>query len=170
MIFFLIYLLSNAVTCKLRQAIILLCEAQFALQFILQLDLISKTLDQKGSYAFQILSQLGKYNFFLCENALLLYICMQHKKRKLLLCLHLFAFLWCKCEVSVAFNKIIPFIILVFSMLMLQAYLIISIQWISSKYRFSLASAQFTTMGFKHFFYFLLLSGTHLAPLLGLAS
>ncbi|XP_057439423.1 piezo-type mechanosensitive ion channel homolog isoform X2 [Lotus japonicus] len=62
MIFFLIYLLRNAVTCKLRQAIILLCEAQFALQFILQLDLISKTLDQKGSYAFQILSQLGLLN------------------------------------------------------------------------------------------------------------
>lgn len=62
MIFFLIYLLSNAINYKLRQAIILLCEAQFSLQFILQLDLISKTLDQKGSYAFQILSQLG--NFF----------------------------------------------------------------------------------------------------------
>ncbi|XP_020211265.1 piezo-type mechanosensitive ion channel homolog isoform X2 [Cajanus cajan] len=62
MIFFIIYLLSNAFNCKLRQAIILLCEAQFALQFILQLDLISKTLDQEGSYAFQILSQLGLLN------------------------------------------------------------------------------------------------------------
>ncbi|KAJ1417088.1 putative piezo-type mechanosensitive ion channel-like protein isoform [Sesbania bispinosa] len=62
MIFFLIYLLSNAINCKIRQAIILLCEAQFALQFILQLDLISKTLDQKGSYAFQILSRLGLLN------------------------------------------------------------------------------------------------------------
>ncbi|XP_025982938.2 piezo-type mechanosensitive ion channel homolog [Glycine max] len=62
MIFFLIYLLSNAINYKLRQAIILLCEAQFSLQFILQLDLISKTLDQKGSYAFQILSQLGLLN------------------------------------------------------------------------------------------------------------
>ncbi|KAK7337825.1 hypothetical protein VNO77_18412 [Canavalia gladiata] len=62
MIFFLIYLLSNAIRCKLRQAIILLCEAQFALQFILRLDLISKTLDQKGSYALQILSQLGLFN------------------------------------------------------------------------------------------------------------
>ncbi|XP_061348437.1 piezo-type mechanosensitive ion channel homolog [Gastrolobium bilobum] len=62
MIFFLIYLLSHAINCKLRQAIILLCEAQFALQFILQLDLISKTLDQKGSYVLQILSQLGLLN------------------------------------------------------------------------------------------------------------
>ncbi|RDY14846.1 Piezo-type mechanosensitive ion channel-like protein, partial [Mucuna pruriens] len=53
---------NHAINCKLRQAIILLCEAQFALQFILQLDLISKTLDQKGSYAFQILSQLGLLN------------------------------------------------------------------------------------------------------------
>ncbi|KAL2345732.1 hypothetical protein Fmac_007017 [Flemingia macrophylla] len=53
---------NNAFNCKLRQAIILLCEAQFALQFILQLDLISKTLDQEGSYAFQILSQLGLLN------------------------------------------------------------------------------------------------------------
>ncbi|GAU11556.1 hypothetical protein TSUD_345470 [Trifolium subterraneum] len=61
-IFFLIYLLSNAINGKLRQAIILLCEAQFALQFILRLDLISKTLDQKGSFAFQILSQLGLLN------------------------------------------------------------------------------------------------------------
>jgi len=64
-IFFLIYLLSNAINGKLRQAVILLCEAQFALQFILQLDLISNTLDQKGSYAFQILSRLGKcFPFF----------------------------------------------------------------------------------------------------------
>ncbi|CAJ2631584.1 unnamed protein product [Trifolium pratense] len=62
MIFFLIYLLSNAINGKLRQAVILLCEAQFALQFILRLDLISKTLDQKGSFAFQILSQLGLLN------------------------------------------------------------------------------------------------------------
>ncbi|XP_073222018.1 piezo-type mechanosensitive ion channel homolog isoform X3 [Cicer arietinum] len=62
MIFFLLYLLSNALDGKLRQAVILLCEAQFALQFILQLDFISKTLDQKGSYAFQILSRLGLLN------------------------------------------------------------------------------------------------------------
>ncbi|XP_058738594.1 piezo-type mechanosensitive ion channel homolog isoform X3 [Vicia villosa] len=62
MIFFLIYLLSNAINSKLRQAVILLCEAQFALQFILRLDLIFKNLDQKGSYAFQILSQLGMLN------------------------------------------------------------------------------------------------------------
>ncbi|XP_017436238.1 piezo-type mechanosensitive ion channel homolog isoform X2 [Vigna angularis] len=63
MIFFLIYLLSHAIDCKLHRAIILLCEAQFAVQFILQLDLISKTLDQKGSYAFEILSQLGLLNY-----------------------------------------------------------------------------------------------------------
>ncbi|KAK7284316.1 hypothetical protein RJT34_19061 [Clitoria ternatea] len=62
MIFFLIYLLSPAISCKLRQAIILLCEAQFSLQFILQLDQISRYLDQKGSHAFQILSQLGLLN------------------------------------------------------------------------------------------------------------
>ncbi|KAK7332943.1 hypothetical protein VNO80_29700 [Phaseolus coccineus] len=63
MVFFLIYLLSHTIDCKLHQAIILLCEAQFAIQFILQLDLISKTLNQKGSYAFQILSQLGLLNY-----------------------------------------------------------------------------------------------------------
>ncbi|XP_027349564.1 piezo-type mechanosensitive ion channel homolog [Abrus precatorius] len=62
MIFFLIYLLSDAINWKLRQAIILLCEAHFALQFILRLDLISNALHQKGSYAFKILSQLGLLN------------------------------------------------------------------------------------------------------------
>ncbi|RYR02293.1 hypothetical protein Ahy_B06g081111 [Arachis hypogaea] len=59
MVFFLIYLLSETINSQLRQAIILLCEAHFAIQFILQLDLISKTLDQNGSYSLQILSKLG---------------------------------------------------------------------------------------------------------------
>ncbi|KAI4301844.1 hypothetical protein L6164_035084 [Bauhinia variegata] len=59
MLFFLIYLLSRGINLKLRQSMIILCEAHVALRYILQLNLISKSLEQKGSFAFQVLSQLG---------------------------------------------------------------------------------------------------------------
>uniref|UniRef100_A0A5B7BCU2 Uncharacterized protein n=1 Tax=Davidia involucrata TaxID=16924 RepID=A0A5B7BCU2_DAVIN len=59
MIFFLIYLLSHNVSKKIRQSLILLCEAHFAILYILQLNLVSKTLEQDGSLSMGILSQLG---------------------------------------------------------------------------------------------------------------
>ncbi|XP_028770789.1 piezo-type mechanosensitive ion channel homolog isoform X2 [Neltuma alba] len=62
MIFFLVFLLSHAINWKLRQAMILLCETHFAIQYILRLDLISKTLEHRGSMSMQILSQLGLLN------------------------------------------------------------------------------------------------------------
>ncbi|XP_068663316.1 piezo-type mechanosensitive ion channel homolog isoform X1 [Aristolochia californica] len=59
MVFFLVYLLSHKVNTKIRQSLILLCETHFALLYILQLNLISKSLEQKGSVIMEILSQLG---------------------------------------------------------------------------------------------------------------
>lgn len=59
-IFFMMHLLSNSISRKLHQSLILLCEAHFALLYILQLNLISKVLEQKGSFAMEIISQLGK--------------------------------------------------------------------------------------------------------------
>ncbi|KAF7805147.1 piezo-type mechanosensitive ion channel-like protein isoform X1 [Senna tora] len=70
MIFFLIFLLSHAINWKLRQTMILLCEAHFALQYILQLDLISRTLEQKGSFSVRILSHLGLLNHINSEHFL----------------------------------------------------------------------------------------------------
>lgn len=58
-IFFLIYLLSHNVSRKIRQSLILLCEAHFALLYLLRIDLISNALRQKGSLSMEILSQLG---------------------------------------------------------------------------------------------------------------
>jgi hypothetical protein len=60
-IFFLIYLLSYNISRKIRQSMILLCEAHFALLYILQIDLISNSLEQKGSLSMEVLSQLGKH-------------------------------------------------------------------------------------------------------------
>ena len=57
--FFFIYLLSHDVSRKIRQSLILLCEAHFALLYILQIDLISNNLEQKGSLSMEVLSQLG---------------------------------------------------------------------------------------------------------------
>ncbi|KAL6989616.1 hypothetical protein U1Q18_015367 [Sarracenia purpurea var. burkii] len=54
-----IYLLSHNISRRIRQYLILLCEAHFALKYILQLNLISKALEQSGSLALEILSQLG---------------------------------------------------------------------------------------------------------------
>ncbi|XP_062086347.1 piezo-type mechanosensitive ion channel homolog isoform X1 [Humulus lupulus] len=59
LIFFLIYLLSHNISRRIRQCLILLCEAHFALLYILQINLISSTLEQKGSLSREVLSQLG---------------------------------------------------------------------------------------------------------------
>ncbi|XP_059660540.1 piezo-type mechanosensitive ion channel homolog isoform X2 [Cornus florida] len=59
MIFFLMYLLSHNISKKIRQLLILLCEAHFAILYILQLNSVSRTLEQKGSLSMEILSQLG---------------------------------------------------------------------------------------------------------------
>ncbi|KAK8542359.1 hypothetical protein V6N12_014957 [Hibiscus sabdariffa] len=47
---------------KIRQCLILLCEAHFTLLYLLQLNLISSALEKKGSIAEKILSQLGSFN------------------------------------------------------------------------------------------------------------
>ncbi|KAL6324309.1 hypothetical protein AAG906_012555 [Vitis piasezkii] len=60
MIFFMIHLLSHTISRRIRQALIVLCEGHFALLYILQLNLISKALEQKGSLARELLSQSGK--------------------------------------------------------------------------------------------------------------
>ncbi|CBI34341.3 unnamed protein product, partial [Vitis vinifera] len=59
MIFFMIHLLSHTISRRIRQALIVLCEGHFALLYILQLNLISKALEQKGSLARELLSQSG---------------------------------------------------------------------------------------------------------------
>ncbi|XP_057994460.1 piezo-type mechanosensitive ion channel homolog isoform X2 [Hevea brasiliensis] len=59
MIFFLVYLLSHGISKKIRQSLILLCEAHFALLYILQIDLISHALEQTGSSSMEVLLQLG---------------------------------------------------------------------------------------------------------------
>ncbi|XP_057474427.1 piezo-type mechanosensitive ion channel homolog [Actinidia eriantha] len=58
-IFFLIYLLSHNINKRIRKALILLCEAHFAILYILQLNFISTFLEQQGSLSMEILSQLG---------------------------------------------------------------------------------------------------------------
>ncbi|KAM4074276.1 hypothetical protein ACB094_10G082400 [Castanea mollissima] len=82
MIFFLIYLLSHNISRKTRKSMILLCEAHFALLYILQIDLISNFLEQEGSLSMEILSQLGLLEYdsswdFL-EVALLACFCAIH--------------------------------------------------------------------------------------------
>ncbi|XP_075093902.1 piezo-type mechanosensitive ion channel homolog [Nicotiana tabacum] len=59
MVFFFVYLLSHDINEKMRQSLILLCEAHFAILYILQLNLISKTLERESSLSMVILSQLG---------------------------------------------------------------------------------------------------------------
>ncbi|GLU07492.1 hypothetical protein SLE2022_244480 [Rubroshorea leprosula] len=82
MIFFLIYLLSHNISRKIRQCLILLCEAHFALLYILQIDLISSQLEQKGSLSLEILSQLGLLKHYsswdFLEIALLACFCAIH--------------------------------------------------------------------------------------------
>lgn len=43
----------------MRKSLILLCEAHFAILYIVQFNLVSKTLVQKGSFCMEVLSQLG---------------------------------------------------------------------------------------------------------------
>ncbi|KAJ4836126.1 hypothetical protein Tsubulata_035436 [Turnera subulata] len=62
MIYFLIYLLKHSISQKIHQSLILLCEAHFALMYILQLNLISKALEQKCSFTAEVLSKLGFLN------------------------------------------------------------------------------------------------------------
>ncbi|KNA12549.1 hypothetical protein SOVF_124980 isoform B [Spinacia oleracea] len=80
MIFFLIYLLGHSISRKIRKALILLCEAHFALLYILQINLISKKLEHAGPLTAEILSQLGlrdcSWDFL--ETALLACFCAIH--------------------------------------------------------------------------------------------
>ncbi|GAB4841187.1 hypothetical protein Ancab_021931 [Ancistrocladus abbreviatus] len=82
MIFFLIYLLSHSISSKIRQALILLCEAHFALLYILQINLISENLEKRGSLSIEILSELGLLNsdgpWDFLEIALLACFCAVH--------------------------------------------------------------------------------------------
>ncbi|CAI0580619.1 unnamed protein product [Linum tenue] len=55
-IFFLMYLLAHDISRKMRQSLILLCEAHFGLLYILQIKLISDALEQKSM---EVLMQLG---------------------------------------------------------------------------------------------------------------
>ncbi|XP_074268978.1 piezo-type mechanosensitive ion channel homolog isoform X2 [Silene latifolia] len=59
MIFFLLYLLGHNISKKMRQALILLCEAHFALSYILHINIISEKLERYGSLTHEILMQLG---------------------------------------------------------------------------------------------------------------
>ncbi|KAK4744236.1 hypothetical protein SAY87_010548 [Trapa incisa] len=59
LVFFLVYLLSHNINKKLCRALILLCETHFSLLYILNLHLVSKLLNQKGSVSSEILRQLG---------------------------------------------------------------------------------------------------------------
>ncbi|KAL8153056.1 hypothetical protein V2J09_010816 [Rumex salicifolius] len=58
-IFFLIYLLSHSISRKIRQTLILLCEAHFALLYFVQINLISRYLDGQASICRRVLSELG---------------------------------------------------------------------------------------------------------------
>ncbi|XP_022758138.1 piezo-type mechanosensitive ion channel homolog isoform X3 [Durio zibethinus] len=81
-VFFLIYLLGHNISRKIRQSLILLCEAHFASLYLLQIDVISNALEQKGSLILEIISQLGllkhhsSWNFL--EIALLACFCSIH--------------------------------------------------------------------------------------------
>ncbi|PIN26072.1 hypothetical protein CDL12_01177 [Handroanthus impetiginosus] len=82
LIFFFVYLLSHKVSKRMRQSLILLCEAHFAILYILQLNLVSRKLEQTGSITLEVLSQLGlvesdsSWNFL--EIALLACFCAIH--------------------------------------------------------------------------------------------
>ncbi|GFQ02354.1 piezo-type mechanosensitive ion channel homolog [Phtheirospermum japonicum] len=82
MIFFFAYLLSHKVNKRMRQSLILMCEAHFAIIYILQLNLVSRKLEQKGSMSLDVLSQLGLIDsdssWELLEIALLACFCAIH--------------------------------------------------------------------------------------------
>lgn len=54
-----LFLLSHEIKMEQRQTLILFCEVHFAILYILQLDLISKALENCGPIATEVLSQLG---------------------------------------------------------------------------------------------------------------
>ncbi|KAK9733565.1 hypothetical protein RND81_04G075400 [Saponaria officinalis] len=82
MIFFLLYLLGHDISRKMRKALILLCEAHFALSYIFQINVISEYLERQGSLTLEILTQLGlldrdkSWDFL--ETALLTCFCAVH--------------------------------------------------------------------------------------------
>lgn len=61
-VFFFVYLLSHDISMRIRQSLILLCEAHFVFLYILRLNLVSKALEEKGSLSMEILSQLGTFS------------------------------------------------------------------------------------------------------------
>ncbi|CAH9112479.1 unnamed protein product [Cuscuta europaea] len=81
-VFFFVYLLSHDISMRTRQSLILLCEVHFVFLYILQFNLISKALEQKGSLSMEVLSQLGLlesescWDFF--EVAILACFCAIH--------------------------------------------------------------------------------------------
>lgn len=56
-----LFLLSHEIKTEQRQTLILFCEVHFSILYILQLDLISKALENCGPIAKEVLSQLGWY-------------------------------------------------------------------------------------------------------------
>ncbi|XP_073283729.1 piezo-type mechanosensitive ion channel homolog isoform X2 [Primulina huaijiensis] len=58
-IFFFAYLLSHNINKRMRQSLILLCEAHFAILYVLQLNLVSRKLENEGSISKEVLKQLG---------------------------------------------------------------------------------------------------------------
>ncbi|KAI7983485.1 Homeobox-leucine zipper protein REVOLUTA [Camellia lanceoleosa] len=66
----------------IRQSLILLCEAHFAILYIIQIDLVFNYLEQTGSLSLEIISQLGllesdsSWDFL--EIALLVCLCAVH--------------------------------------------------------------------------------------------
>ncbi|KAL5566153.1 hypothetical protein UlMin_029317 [Ulmus minor] len=69
MIFFMIHLLRHTVGRKLRQSLILLCEAHFSLLYVLQFNVLSEALEQKGTLM-NIFSALGLFNQTSCGDFL----------------------------------------------------------------------------------------------------
>lgn len=61
--FFIAYLLSHKINRRMHESLILLAEAHFAILYILQLNLVSRNLEQKGSISLEVLSQLGLFDF-----------------------------------------------------------------------------------------------------------
>ncbi|XP_041993194.1 piezo-type mechanosensitive ion channel homolog [Salvia splendens] len=82
MMFFVGYLLSHKIDRRMRQSLILLCEAHFAILYILQLNVVSTKLEQEGSISLEVLSQLGLVEsnspWNLLEIALLACFCAIH--------------------------------------------------------------------------------------------
>ncbi|XP_073315003.1 piezo-type mechanosensitive ion channel homolog isoform X1 [Primulina huaijiensis] len=58
-IFFFAYLLSHKINRRMRQSLILLCEAHFAILYVLQLNLVSRKLENEGYVSKEVLKQLG---------------------------------------------------------------------------------------------------------------